>query len=140
MCALSAMHKSQMFFLSAGPRAVNMLEHGDENQTTTNKCFLLPTAAILEQKTKGLFRTLDSGRPKSCVFPEKECQCFSYTWRVFFFFFSLCLSVVLSVSGLMREFLFCCIACVVSRSLLECSFGRVTESSLRAKQTAVAYG
>lgn len=49
------MHKSQMFFLSAGPRAVNMLEHGDENQTTTNKCFLLPTAAILEQITKRLF-------------------------------------------------------------------------------------
>lgn len=60
-----------MFFLSAGPRAVNMLEHGDENQTTTNKCFLLPTAAILEQITKGLFRTLDSGRPKTCFSRER---------------------------------------------------------------------
>ncbi len=135
MCALSAMHKSQMFFLSAGPCAVNMLEHGDENQTTTNKCFLLPTAAILEQITKGLFETLDSRRPKSCVFPEKECQCFSYTYS--FFIVSICLSFHI---WLMREFLFCCVVRVVSKSVLECSFGRVTESSLRAKQTAVAYG
>lgn len=67
MCTLSDVHKSQMFFLSAGPYAVNMLEQGDANQTTTNKCFLLPTAAILEQITKGLFRTLDSGKPKTCI-------------------------------------------------------------------------
>lgn len=31
-----------------------MLGHGNENQTTTNKCFLLPTAAILKQIIKGL--------------------------------------------------------------------------------------
>lgn len=139
MCALSAMHKSQMFFLSVGPRAINMLEHGDENHTTTNKCFLLPTAAILEQITKRLFRTFDSGRLESCVFfqRERECQCFSYTYS--FFIVSIRLAFHIS---LMREGFSCCccIACVVSRSLLECSFGRVTESSLRAKQTAVAYG
>lgn len=136
MCALSAMHKSQMFLLSAGPCAVNMLEHGDENQTTTNKCFLLPTAAILEQITKRtFFGTLDSGRPKTCAL----------VFRTFLqFFFPLCLSFSLHIR-LMREVFFfffccCCIACVVSRSLSECSFGRVTESSLRAKQTAVAYG
>lgn len=40
----------------------------------------------------------------------------------------------------MREFLFCSAARVVCRRLLECRFGRVTERSLRAKQTAVAYG
>lgn len=88
MCTLSAVHKSQMFFLSAGPRAVNMLEQGDANQTTTNKCFLLPTAAILEQITKGLFRTLDSGKPKTCIiffcfFSEEGCQCFLETCSFF---------------------------------------------------------
>lgn len=140
MCTLSAMHKSQMFFLSAGPRAVNMLEHGDENQTTTNKCFLLPTAAILEQITKGLFRTLDSGRPKSCVFPKEECRCFSHTSSFFVFFFSFIFHCLSFHVRLMREFLFGCIACVVSRSLSACRFGRVTKSSPRAKQTAVAHG
>ena len=69
---------------------------------------------------------------------------FFILFTVFFVFFS-------TVSGFFAPyqvdeggfFFFCCcccIACVVSRSLLECSFGRVTESSLRAKQTAVAYG
>lgn len=99
------MHKSQMFFLSAVPRAVNMLEHGDANQTTTNKCFLLPTAAILKQITKGLFGALDSRRLKTCFSTFSSSQ-----------------------------------ACGVSRGPLESSFGRVTSSSLRAKQTAVAYG
>lgn len=137
MCALSAMHKSQMFLLSAGPCAVNMLEHGDENQTTTNKCFLLPTAAILEQITKRtFFGTLDSGRPKTCAL----------VFRTFFYSFFSTVSVFFAPyqvdEGGFFLFFFCCccIACVVSRSLSECSFGRVTESSLRAKQTAVAYG
>lgn len=49
------MHKSQMFFLSASPRVVKMLERSVEKQTTTSKCFLLPTAAILEQKNKELW-------------------------------------------------------------------------------------
>lgn len=130
MCTLSAMHKSQMFFLSAGPCAVNMLEHGGENQTTTNKCFLLPTAAILEQITKGLFGALDSRRPQSCAL------LFFHT--ILFFFYCVCLSFRIR---LMREFFGeGCNACVVSRSLLECGFGRVTGSSPRAKQTAVAYG
>lgn len=62
-----------MFFLSSGPCAVNMLEHGGKNQTTTNKCFLLPTAAILEQITKGLF---DSRRPESYVLPQKKVPVF----------------------------------------------------------------
>lgn len=78
------MHKSQMFLLSAGPCAVNMLEHGDENQTTTNKCFLLPTAAILEQITKRtFFGTLDSGRPKTCAL----------VFRTFFYSFFSTVSV-----------------------------------------------
>lgn len=130
------MHKSQMFLLSAGPRAVNMLEHGGENQTTTNKCFLLPTAAILEQITKGLFGTLDSGRPKNLCFSRERVPVF-FRHLQFFSIVSVCLSFHIR---LMREFLFCYVACVVSGSLLECSFGRVTESSPRAKQTAVAYG
>lgn len=68
-------------------------------------------------------------------FQRKSASVF-HTLTVFFIV-SICLSFHI---WLMREFLFCCIVRVVSRSLLECSFGRVTESSLRAKQTAVAYG
>lgn len=68
---------------------------------------------------------------------------FFILFTVFFFFIvSVCLFTPYQVDegGFFFCCCCCCIACVVSRSLLECSFGRVTESSLRAKQTAVAYG
>ena len=62
------MHKSQMFPPSMSLCAVNTPERGDVNQITTNIRFLLPTAAILEQLTKGLFGTLDSRRHKTLFF------------------------------------------------------------------------
>lgn len=86
----------------------------------------------MEQITKGRSGTLDS---RKVVFFQRKSASVFHILTVF----SLRLSVFFHVR-LMREILFCCIAPVVSRSLLECSFGRVTKSSPRAKQTAVAYG
>lgn len=88
-----------MFPPSMSLCAVNTAEHGDENQITTNIRFLLPTAAILEQLTKGLFRTLDSRRHETLFFPFPP-QCFSHTW--IYLFFSWCLPNI----RLMRECLF----------------------------------
>lgn len=85
------MHKSQMFPPSMSLCAVNTPEHGDVNQITTNMHFLLPTAAILEQLTKGLFRTLDSRRLKTLLFPV-----FFHTLGFIYFF----------TSRLIRECLF----------------------------------
>lgn len=134
MCVLFQLcTKARCSFLSAGPRAVNMLEHGDENQTTTNKCFRLPTVAILEQITKGLFLGFRQ-HGVSKLFLQRKSESVSYTLRVF----TLCLDLLcLSFSPYQinegDSFFFCYNASMVSRTLLEYSFGRVTESSPRAK-------
>ena len=92
--------KARCSFHRRGPCAVNMLEHGDENQTTTNKCFLLPTAAILEQITKRtFFGTLDSGRPKTCALV------FHTFYSIFCFFFH-CVWLFRSISGWWGRFFF----------------------------------
>lgn len=39
LCALSAVHKSQMLLLSAGPGAVNMLEQGDAKPNNNKQVF-----------------------------------------------------------------------------------------------------
>lgn len=109
MCALWAMHKSQLFPPSMNLCAVNTPEHGNVNQITTNIRFLLPTAAILEQLTKGLFRTLDSRRHKT---PSPHApQCFSHTWIYLFF------HVVFSIPRWWgRGVSFCSKTCAASRS------------------------
>lgn len=144
LCALSAVHKSQMLLLSAGPGAVNMLEQDDSKPNNNKQVFSgtinshfgtnnnsgaggggggssgLLTAGGL--KLQGLFSSIFflSGRGLGSFSLRKRGAAVS-----FFFCHQVDEGVSLRLSRLLS---------------LERSLGRVTRDSLRAKQTAVTYG
>lgn len=136
LCALSAVHKSQMLLLSAGPGAVNMLEQGDAKPNNNKQVFSVTNSSHFGTNNRSGAGwgggALGSGRPKTSGF-------------VLCFFFGGGGSVLpkggaplfLSSPTIRwtRESL-----SVSPASRLERSLGRVTRDSLRAKQTAVTYG
>lgn len=139
LCALSAVHKSQMLLLSAGPAAVNMLEQGDAKPNNNKQVFSVTNSSHFGTNNKGGAGggggTLGSRRPKTsgfvfCIFSLGEgVRFFRRKGRRSF---SL---VFFPTIRWTRE----CLS-VSPASLLERSLGRVTRDSLRAKQTAVTYG
>lgn len=86
LCALSAVHKSQMLLLSAGPGAVNMLEQGDAKPNNNKQVFSVTNSSHFGTNNKsgagwGVYRgflgTFDSRRPKTsgfvfCIFSLGE--------------------------------------------------------------------
>lgn len=71
LCALSAVHKSQMLLLSEGPGAVNMLEQGDAKPNNNKQVFSVTNSSHFGTNNKsgtgagGVLGTLDSKRPET---------------------------------------------------------------------------
>ncbi len=135
VCSFSYAQKPDVLSISGSLRRKHV---GTRRRKPNNnkQVFSVTNSSHFGTNNKRTFSGLSAaGGLKVVFFQRNSASVFLYTLS-----FSLCLSVFLSISGRRGSFFCCCIACVVSRSLLESSFGRATASSLRAKQTAVAYG
>lgn len=146
LCALSAVHKSQMLLLLAGPCTVNMLEQGDAKPNNNKQVFSVTNSSHFGTNNKNGGWS-GGGGDSSGVSTARGLKLqglflyFFCVWRGFGSYFlrkGLCCFFLVffpPLSGGRGS-----VSPPLPPLFLERSLGRVTRDSLRAKQTAVTYG